>query len=211
MAETAGLASGRDSAGQVAPPYAVWLAVLLRIALLAAMLLLLGSVSAIAAQPQQKRNPVWTDLTSQEREILAPLAEDWNNLDPARKRKWRGIANRYPKMNPTAQRRVQMRMEAWAKLTPEQRRAARDGYRRIEKIPPEKRKDLRKNWEEYKALPPQQRKASRNAKSPKTDASAPPTQPDVAPGAAPGAAPKSPAAGLAPPDRGDAPSIDSGK
>ena len=91
--------------------------------------------------------------------VLAPLKADWEKLEAERRRKWIGIANRYPKMKPEEQERVQRRMQDWAKLSPEQRRQARENYKRIAKAPPEKREQLRDAWAEYQALPPEQRQS----------------------------------------------------
>ena len=91
--------------------------------------------------------------------VLAPLKADWESLEPERRRKWIGIANRYPKMKAEEQERVQRRMQAWAKLTPEQRRQARENYQRIAKQRVEKREKLREAWAEYQALPPHERQS----------------------------------------------------
>ena len=108
-----------------------------------------------AAKPAAKAQvrPAWAELTADQQMILAPLKTDWESLDPDRRRKWIGIANRYPKMKAEEQERVQRRMQAWAKLSPEQRRQARENYKRIVKTPPEKREQLRQAWAEYQALP----------------------------------------------------------
>jgi len=108
-----------------------------------------------AGKPQAR--PVWAELTADQQMILAPLKADWESLEPERRRKWIGVAKRYPKMKLEEQERVQRRMQAWAKLSPEQRRQARENYRRIVKAPPEKRDKLREAWAEYQALPPAER------------------------------------------------------
>lgn len=123
---------------------------------LAAIVLALGAAQA-GAQGAKKGTP-WAQLSSEQQQILAPLAPPhWDQLEPDRKRKWLGIAKRYPNMNPTEQKRVQTRMQKWAALTPEQRREAREKYRRMEKLPPEKRNNLGERWSEYQSLPPHQR------------------------------------------------------
>jgi hypothetical protein len=99
----------------------------------------------------------WAQLTADQQMVLAPLKADWESLAPERRRKWIGIANRYPKMKAEEQERVQRRMQAWAKLSPEQRRQARESYKRIAKTPLEKRTKLREAWAEYQALPPHER------------------------------------------------------
>jgi Protein of unknown function (DUF3106) len=113
-----------------------------------------------AAKPpsaKAQNRPAWAQLTADQQMVLAPLKADWESLEPERRRKWLGIANRYPKMKLEEQERVQRRMHAWAKLSPEQRRQARENYKRIVKTPPGKRERLREAWAEYQALPPNER------------------------------------------------------
>lgn len=128
---------------------------------LALFLLALCMAAAVAAQPAGKKEktnrPAWAELTADQQMILAPLKPDWENLDPERRRKWIGIAKRYPRMKVEQQERVQRRMQHWAALTPEQRRRARENFRRIAKQREEKRQLLRERWAEYQALPPHER------------------------------------------------------
>jgi len=114
------------------------------------------------AQAQQAKNPTWGQLTSEQRQILAPIQGEWDKLDAPRKRKWLGLAQRYPKMQPEAQARLQQRMSEWASLTPAQRQAAREKYREFEQLPPDERQVMRKKWDEYK----QARAAEGAAKAP---------------------------------------------
>jgi hypothetical protein len=104
-----------------------------------------------------KKGPAWAELTAEHQQVLAPLKADWESLEPDRKRKWIGIAKRYPSMKLQEQERVQRRMQAWVKLTPEQRRQARENYREISKVRADKRKDLHQQWAEYQALSPYER------------------------------------------------------
>lgn len=108
-----------------------------------------GQVLAVA--------PKWSELTAQDRQILAPLAADWDALESRPKAKWLGVAKRYPSMTPEEQERVQTRMKDWAKLTPEQRAKAREQYRSMRKSPPEEREALKNRWKEYENLPPEER------------------------------------------------------
>lgn len=110
-----------------------------------------------AAAAKAQNRPAWAELTADQQMILAPLKADWDDLTPERRRKWIGIAKRYPGMNPQEQARVQRRMQAWAKLSPEQRRIARENYKRIAKQRVEKRQQLAERWAEYQALPPHER------------------------------------------------------
>jgi hypothetical protein len=115
-----------------------------------------------AAKPPAKKKaaavvrPAWIELSPEQRQILAPLQEDWENFERERRLKWIGIAKRYPKMKPEEQARVQRRMQAWAKLTPEQRRQARESYKNLARDK-DKHGNLREQWAEYQALPPEER------------------------------------------------------
>jgi hypothetical protein len=103
------------------------------------------SVAASAAAPK----PSWDELKPQQREVLAPLAQEWNNMDSAKKKKWLGIAKRYPGMTAEEQQRTQLQMHDWYSLTPEQRELVREKYKTIKKLPPEKRHEIKQKWLEY--------------------------------------------------------------
>jgi hypothetical protein len=132
------------------------------------VLVLCAACGLAAAQPAAKKKqvrPAWAELTVEQQHVLAPLKAEWDRLEPERRRKWVGIAKRYPTMKPEEQARVQRRMQDWAKLTPEQRRQARENYKRMAKSGQQRGK-LREHWAEYQLLPPQERQQL-----------APPTQP----------------------------------
>lgn len=104
-----------------------------------------------AAQQRQPRRYTWAGLTAEQQNVLSPLKSDWENMPIGSRRKWIGIANRYPKMAQLEQERVQKRMQRWANLSPEQRARARENYRRMAKASAEKRRRLRQQWAEYQA------------------------------------------------------------
>ena len=110
-----------------------------------------------AAKAKAPARPAWAELTADQQMILAPLKPDWDSLDTERRRKWIGVAKRYPGMTAQGQERVQRRMQVWAKLSPEQRRQARENYKQIVKAPPAKRAQLREQWAAYQQLSPQER------------------------------------------------------
>ena len=72
-----------------------------------------------AAQAKTKARPAWAELTAEQQKTLAPLKADWESLETERRRKWVGIAKRYPTMKAEEQERVQRRMQRWAALSPE--------------------------------------------------------------------------------------------
>ncbi|HEX7218292.1 MAG TPA: DUF3106 domain-containing protein [Burkholderiales bacterium] len=112
-----------------------------------------------AAKAKANVRPAWAELTAEQQMILAPLKAEWDSLERERRRKWIGVAKRYPKMTPQAQERVQRRMQIWANLTPEQRRHARETYKALAKTPPAKRDRLREQWAEYQQLPQHERES----------------------------------------------------
>lgn len=102
--------------------------------------------------------PGWSDLPASQKQILAPLAEDWDQLEDWRRKKWLDIAQRYPTMGATEQARVQRRMREWVKLSPEERKAARELFKNVQKATPEQREALKQMWSEYQALPEEEKK-----------------------------------------------------
>lgn len=102
--------------------------------------------------------PYWKELTPEQQQILAPLAGEWDKLEAYRRKKWVGIAKRYPAMKPEEQARIQRRMKDWAKLTPDERKAVREQYKDLKKAPPEHKAAIKQKWQEYKGLPDEDKK-----------------------------------------------------
>lgn len=111
------------------------------------------SPSLIVSPPQ----PKWSELTVQQKTVLAPLSDDWDSLEYHRQKKWLGIASRFSSMTPKEQRRIQVQMQEWGKLTDEEREQARENYISAKQLPIEKKRELKKKWEEYSSLPAEER------------------------------------------------------
>lgn len=162
-----------------------------RFGLIAATILWLTSPVGHAVVTPPLPQPSWAQLSTEQKNILAPLAGEWDKMDGFRRKKWLGIAQRYPTLSPDEQARMQRRMTEWAKLTPEERKRAREKYQSLQKAPPEKKEAVKQKWEEYKELP-ESEKSRLNAEAarkpaPRSTPSKPPvtgTQPP-APGAPP--------------------------
>lgn len=105
--------------------------------------------SLIATLPQ----PKWSELTVQQKIILAPLSDDWDSLEYYRQKKWLTIVTRFPKMGSEEQQRIQAQMQEWGKLSPEKRRLARENFKTASQLPAEKKQELKQKWEEYSSLP----------------------------------------------------------
>jgi hypothetical protein len=122
-----------------------------------ALVLAVGLGASLPAAAS-KSDPTWRELSPAQREVLAPLKDGWSAMEPTRKRKWVGVANRYPTMNADEQARVRERMAEWAALAPEQRRAARDNFRAVRDLDPDARNAVRDKWQAYQNLPEDKRR-----------------------------------------------------
>ena len=103
----------------------------------------------------------WASLSPAQQAVLAPLAQDWDGLDAARKSKWLEIAARFHTLTPEQQARLRERMIAWTRMSPAERQQARIGFQsnpqlRDEKLQSER---LQSKWEAYQALTPEERQA----------------------------------------------------
>jgi hypothetical protein len=93
-------------------------------------------------------------LTPTQRELLAPLAKDWDKLGPNQRSKWLNATPRLAALSPTALARLHERMRDWAHLTPGERVDARIGFQLAKQVDAEERQA---KWEAYQALPPEKR------------------------------------------------------
>lgn len=125
---------------------------------LAAPLAAQPPTTAVIGTPPQ---PGWSLLSAQQKAILTPLAAEWDKLDHVRRKKWLGIAERYPAMKPEEQRRMQDRMHEWASLTPDQRAKVRDSYKEFSQLPSEQKQTVKQKWEAYSSLPPEEQQRLR--------------------------------------------------
>ncbi|MBI4984943.1 MAG: DUF3106 domain-containing protein [Rhodocyclales bacterium] len=134
-------------------------------ALLAVVAVALGLafISPAHAVVPSIKQPSWIELTLEQKQTLAPLSDEWDRLEPWRRKKWLGIALRYKDMNADEQARVQRRMKDWIKLSPEERKAAREKFKTLQKAPAEHKEAIKQKWQEYKELPEEERKQFQEA------------------------------------------------
>ncbi len=131
----------------------------------AALGLSLCALPAVAADPAPVRpsllplaQPLWSELTPAQHEVLAPLEPQWNALPSAKKRSWLKLADRVPRMKPADREKAQARIREWATLTPEQRRLARNNYRLAKTLDKEEREA---SWEQYNTMTAEQQSVLR--------------------------------------------------
>ncbi len=91
--------------------------------------------------------PLWTDLTPQQRSVLEPFGAQWNTWSAQEKRVWVSLANKFPQYTPAEKAKAKQRIKDWAALTPEQRRLARSNYRLANKLPKAELADTTKRYE----------------------------------------------------------------
>ncbi len=130
-----------------------------------------------AALPQFEQ-PGWVALTPDQKIILAPLEKEWDAMDAFRRKKWLGIANRFPDIPPEEQASIQRNIHAWARLAPEERKVAREKYKSLKRIAPDERRIVRQKWEEYSALTDEEKERLRK-KIPQQKKLKTPTKPPV--------------------------------
>lgn len=106
--------------------------------------------------PAAQAAPDWAALTASQQEALAPLKQDWAQIEPARRAKWLEIAARFPGMPEAERWRVQARMAEWARLSPHERRTARLTFQQSRTIEPIARAE---KWQAFQSLPEDERRA----------------------------------------------------
>ncbi len=101
------------------------------------------------------QTPLWSKLTTAQKEALAPLEAYWPEMENERRRKWLKIADRFHLMSDEEQLLAQERMQEWVSLPATDRRQARAAFDSLVQVVPE---DVRvMKWNEYQKLSDQER------------------------------------------------------
>lgn len=118
-----------------------------------------GATKATAPSPKSRptpAKPLWTDLTAAQQAALRPLAQHWNGLSEAHKRKWLALSRNYNKLSADEQATLHGRMAEWAGLSARDRAQARLNFAEVKRLAPA---DERKaKWEAYQALSEEERR-----------------------------------------------------
>lgn len=128
-----------------------------------------GSSAAATTGKIDAGGPTWNELSASHRQVLAPLANDWNGLDSRSKERWIDVAGRFPKMPPDEQKRATQRMGEWAHMTVQQRTQARTVFQETRGLSKEEREA---RWKAYQALPEEKKRelAAKRAAAPASGA-----------------------------------------
>ena len=137
--------------------------------------------ATLAAKPSgngnQPTKPLWRELKPAEQIALTPLANTWDTMSVAQKRKWLALSKNYPKLSLDEQVKLHSRMSEWAALSPQQRTQARLSFGATQQLSPD---DKKAKWEAYQALSPEEKSklAAGAAKPPTTAPAVKPVSPD---------------------------------
>lgn len=126
--------------------------------------LLLGALMSSLTHADEA-NVSWAQLNESQRQVLNPLAAEWDTLRPWQREKMLDIARDYPKMTSDKQSLVKKRLSNWSRMTPYERENARRNHLQFQALTAEKKSELRKKWQEYQKLPESER-ARLRAESP---------------------------------------------
>lgn len=118
----------------------------------AAAVALTGLLIAVTSLRAAEDGPKWSDIAPAQQQVLAPLKDDWVNIEGPRRVKWVEIAKRFSSMTPEQQTRIQTRMKQWASMSAEERAQVRERYKKLKEMPPEKRDEVVRKWREYESL-----------------------------------------------------------
>ncbi len=103
----------------------------------------------------------WAQLNDTQKQVLNPLASEWDTLLPWQREKMLDIARDYPKMDAGKQALVQKRLGNWSRMTPYERENARKSHQQFQSLSPDKKSGLHKRWKEYQKLPESEREKLR--------------------------------------------------
>ena len=98
----------------------------------------------------------WSELSTEQQQLLAPLQEHWLELEPWQQEKALKHASRFLELSPEQRERAKRRFERWQAMTPEQREEMRLRFQRFRDLSPEQRQRLRKLHHRWRDLPPQE-------------------------------------------------------
>lgn len=105
--------------------------------------------------PQPEASPLWSELSTPQKEALYPLANRWSLLSEVQKRNWLHLAAGFHALSPEEQTKMLERITDWANLSAQQRSQARLNFAAAAKLPAESK---RAQWEAYQALSAEEKK-----------------------------------------------------
>lgn len=109
-----------------------------------------GVQQAIAPKP-------WSQLSPEQRDLLAPLKADWDTLPPRKQAHMLDRSREWLALPPPEREKIRERIARWHQMTPEQRKLARENMRKFHQLPKAQRDQLHRAYQHFQRLPPAQR------------------------------------------------------
>jgi len=94
----------------------------------------------------------WQKLSDRQKQALAPLRDQWDNLTAQQRTKWLNISDTFLQLSDDEQMTMHGRMGEWARLSAKDRNAARFNFNSTRSLSID---DKRAQWEAYQSLPAQ--------------------------------------------------------
>ncbi|MCE2744882.1 MAG: DUF3106 domain-containing protein [Burkholderiales bacterium] len=118
-------------------------------------LLTLGLILVLCIQSNPAlASTKWSELSSKQQELLAPLKNDWNSMTNAQQERWLKVGRKYENEPEERQAIMRERVSTWSGLSPREKAAARENYKALR----EKRQGERNSsWNSYQSLDQKQR------------------------------------------------------
>ena len=152
-----------------------------------ALMLSCGAVLGVnAIQAQAQTSPAtasaasaslsssWHQLSTRQKQALAPLAPQWGNLTPQQQSKWLTISQNFSQLPAAEQATMHARMADWVALSPLQRNHARYNFNAVQNLPKE---DKKAKWEAYQALSAEDKRLLSVGTAPPAKSAAPMAKP----------------------------------
>ncbi len=107
------------------------------------LILVAGTLLATMLMAPAFADPAeWQNLNPAQREVLAPVAGQWDQLPEDSKATLMRVAKRYENLSPEQQDRVRDRIGQWASMSHEERERARENYRKYKAMSPAQRQQV---------------------------------------------------------------------
>jgi hypothetical protein len=101
----------------------------------------------------------WSQLSNDQRSMLAPLQSQWDQLAPRRQQRLAERSQEWAQLPPDRRQMIDDRLQRWAQMTPEQRQAAARGAHRFRNLSDADRQRLIEVRQRFRDLPPDQQRA----------------------------------------------------
>lgn len=109
----------------------------------------LGAIEQSLAPQDPSTHLSWTQLSNEQKRVLAPLGAEWDQLRPWQREKMLDIVHEYHKMDAQQQLRLQRRLIKWSRMTPYERENARKRYQQFQTLSAEQKQNLREKWQQH--------------------------------------------------------------